>query len=97
MIDEEAQPMTFPDISQPPGPAEVASWLQQDAVLFRDACARIANRWDYVRSLGEGHVGADTWRLYNLLGTLPLAYSGRASQPDEYNFDEALAPARRGL
>jgi hypothetical protein len=88
--------MSFPDLSQPPGPAEVAALLQGDAVALRDVCARIVNRWDYLRSLGEDHLGAEAFRLYNLVATVPLIYYDRAAQPNEDNFDEALAPARRG-
>lgn len=87
--------MMPPDPSQPPGPAELASWVQQDAVFLRDACARIMNRWDYIRSLGEEHTGGELFRLANLLATVPQVYYGEIDQ-EKYNFNEALAPARRG-
>lgn len=87
----------FPDLSQPPGPEELAGWLQQDAVMLRDTCARIINRWSFIRSLGEEVTGEALFRQYNYLATPAQVYYGQAAQPEEFNFDDALGSSRRGL
>jgi hypothetical protein len=85
-----------PDMSQPPGPAELAGWLQGDALTLRDACQRILNRWPFIRTLGPDVVGADVFRDFNYLATVAGVYYGTEAQPEPWNFDGALANARRG-
>jgi hypothetical protein len=80
-----------------PSIEQMLEWLQADAITFRDAAARIRNRWAFIRLLGEGRVPPDIFRDFNLLSTCAAVYFGTENQPQAYPFDEALAGARRGL
>lgn len=79
-----------------PDPAALDAMLTADAVSIRDACLGIRKRWQYVQALGAGVVGEDRFASFNHLATVEQLYFGQAAQPEAFDFDDALALARKG-
>ena len=77
------------------------------AVELRDACANILREWSYIETLGVAGLQAAPYNMasgdaqamfnaYNYLQTVAGIYYGTASQPTDFNFDQALALVRGG-
>jgi hypothetical protein len=90
--------MTTPD--QPPSTAEIASWMQADAIVLRNAFQAIRNRWPFVQSLPETTLPAEQRQMYSTLAELAQLYYGERTaeqlSPLGASYDVVLYPARRG-
>lgn len=83
-----------PDPTQPPTAAELATWLQMDAVTLRNACQQCLNRWRFLGQLGT--LSPDELSTASALGNFAEAYFGIRAIPEPTNYDDALIAARRG-
>jgi hypothetical protein len=89
--------VTMPDMTQPPTPQEVALWLQQDAVMFRDAAARVIARWAFLGNLPENTIPTHLIVWYRTLYQIAATYYAQYTVSDPRNFDVELIEARRGV
>jgi hypothetical protein len=87
----------MPDLTQPPTAAEVAIWLQNDAVQFRDAADRVVQRWGFIGNLPEGALPNHLVVWYRTLYEIAATYYAQYIVGEPRNFDAELREARRGV
>jgi hypothetical protein len=79
----------------PPTPEDIGLWVQSDAIMLRNACAQIRNRYNYLIGLGE-QMGGQNLQMLAALNNVASAYYGEGTIPDAVSYDLVLVPARRG-
>lgn len=92
--------------SQPDLP-QLNAQLGQDAMSVQSVMVVVLRRWRFISKVGVAGLQGPPWNLppgkaqemftaFNHMATVAQVYFGEAAQPDQFNFDDALALYRGG-
>ena len=96
----------FP-IGSPPDLLQLNAMLAGDAIGLASVMNGIFRRWRYISKVGAAGLQGPPWHLpkakaeemyegFDRMATIARVYFGQATQPDEVDFDDALALIRGG-
>jgi|SRR5215471_3051842 len=97
----------MPTVGRIPTVEDLDGDLYTATLWWRDAAAKTAALWDYIQPLGSTGLQGPPWmmdpvkadayfQVLEYAHTISQIYLGLIAQPSQFNFDDALAPARGG-